>query len=100
LGFSHIQGVWKKTSSRDAKAGGLDFNFNETRGKSGVPPSQINRIDIVIKFAEKCEKMEGSLELRVFKPNDDPFNSKTPVAAFDTFYRRRISIDYFSLKTR
>jgi hypothetical protein len=93
VGFSHIQGVWKKTSPRDAKARGLDFDFNETRVKSGVPPSQISRIDIVMRFAEKCEKMEGSLELRLFKPNDDPFDSNRPAASSDTFSGRRVSID-------
>jgi hypothetical protein len=93
FGFSHIQGVWKKTGARDAKARGLDFNFNETPVNSGVPPSQIARLDIVMGFAEKCEEMEGSFELRVFNPNDDPLDSNRPVAASDTFSGRRVSID-------
>jgi hypothetical protein len=93
FGFSHIQGVWKKTSARDAKARGLDFNFNETPVNSGVPPSQITRLDILMSFAERCEEMEGSFELRVFNPNDDPLGSNRPVAASDTFSGRRVSID-------
>jgi hypothetical protein len=93
FGFSHIQGVWKKTGARDAKARGLDFNFNEGPVNSGVPPSQIARLDIVMSFAEKCEEMEGSFELRVFNPNDDPLDSNRPVAASDTFFGRRVSID-------
>jgi hypothetical protein len=93
FGFSHIQGVWKKTGARDAKARGLDFNFNETPVNSGVPPSQIARLDIVMSFADKCEEMEGSFELRVFNPNDDPLDSNRPVGASDTFSGRRVSID-------
>jgi len=93
FGFSHIQGVWKKTGARDAKARGLDFNFNEGPVNSGVPPSQIARLDIVMSFAEKCEEMEGSFELRVFNPNDDPLDSNRPVAASDTFSGQRVSID-------
>jgi hypothetical protein len=93
FGFSHIQGVWKKTSAREARARGLDFNFRETPLNGGVPPSQIARIDIVMSFAEKCEEMEGSLELRVFNPNDDPLDSNRPVAVSDTFSGRRVSID-------
>jgi hypothetical protein len=93
FGFSHIQGVWEKTGARDAKARGLDFNFNESPVNSGVPPSQIARLDIVMSFAEKCEEMEGSFELRVFNPNDDPLDSNRPVAASDTFSGRRVSID-------
>jgi hypothetical protein len=93
FGFSHIQGVWKKTGARDAKARGLDFNFSETPVNSGVPPSQIARLDIAIRFAEKCEEMEGSFDLRVFNPNDDPLDSNRPVAASDTFSGRRVSID-------
>jgi hypothetical protein len=93
FGFSHIQGVWKKTGARDAKARGLDFNFNETPVNSGVPPSQIARLDIVMRFAEKCEEMEGSFELRVFNPNDDPLDSNGPAEAFDTFSGRRVIID-------
>ena len=41
FGFSHIQGVWTKTGARDAKARGLDFNFNPTPVNGGAPPSQI-----------------------------------------------------------
>jgi hypothetical protein len=93
FGFSHIQGVWKKTGARDAKARGLDFNFNETPVNSGVPPSRIARLDIVMSFAEKCEEMEGSFELRVFNPNDDPLDSNTPAVTSDTFSGRRVRID-------
>ena len=93
FGFSHIQGVWKKTGARDAKARGLDFNFNETPVNSGVPPSQITRLDILISFAERCEEMEGSFELRVFNPSDDPLDLNRPVAASDTFSGRRVKID-------
>jgi hypothetical protein len=53
FGFSHIQGVWKKTGARDARARGLDFNFKETPVNGGVPPSQIARLDIAMTFAEK-----------------------------------------------
>jgi len=93
FGFSHIQGVWKKTGARDAKARGLDFNFSETPVNSGVPPSNIARLDIVMSFADKCEEMEGSFELRVFNPSDDPLDSNGSVAASDTFSGRRFSID-------
>jgi CRISPR/Cas system type I-B associated protein Csh2 (Cas7 group RAMP superfamily) len=44
-------------------------------------------------FADKCEEMEGSFELRVFNPNDDPLDSNRPVGASDTFSGRRVSID-------
>ena len=91
--FSHIQGVWKKTGAQDAKARGLDFNFNETPVNSGVPPSHIARLDIVMSFADKCEEMEGSFDLRVANPNEDPLDSSRPVAASDTFSGRRVSID-------
>ena len=91
--FSHIQGVWKKTGAQDAKARGLDFNFNETPVNSGVPPSHIARIDIVMSFADKCEEMEGRFDLRVANPNEDPLDSSRPVAASDTFSGRRVSID-------
>ena len=93
FGFSHIQGVWRKTGARDAKAIGLDFDFNETAVNSGVPPSQIARLDIVMSFAEKCEAMEGSFELRLFNLNDDPLDSNRPVAASDTFSGRRLTIN-------
>ena len=93
LGFSHIQGVWQKTGARDAKARGLDFNFKETPVNDGVPPSQIARLDIVIRFVERCDEMEGSFELRAFHPNDDPLDSNTPAIASDTFFGRRVSID-------
>jgi hypothetical protein len=93
FGFSHIQGVWKKTGAQDVKARGLDFNFNETPVNGGVPPSQITRLDIVMRFAYRCEQMEGSFELRAFNPNDDPLDSNTPAIASDTFSGRRVSID-------
>jgi hypothetical protein len=93
FGFSHIQGVWKKTGARDAKARGLDFNFKETPVNDGVPPSQITRLDIVMRFAESCEEMEGSFELRAFTSNDDPLDSNAPAIASDTFFGRRVRID-------
>jgi hypothetical protein len=93
FGFSHIQGVWKKTGARDAKARGLDFNFSETPVNGGVPPSQITRLDIVMRFAHGCEQMEGSFDLRAFNPNDDPLESSPPAIASDTFFGRRVSID-------
>jgi hypothetical protein len=93
FGFSHIQGVWKKSGARNAKARGLDFNFRETPVNGGVPPSQITRLDIVIRFAERCDEMEGSFELRAFNPNDDPLDSNTPAIAADTFFGRRVRID-------
>ena len=93
FGFSHIQGIWKKTGARDAKARGLDFNFNTSSINVGVPPSQIARLDIVMRFADRCEEMEGSFELRAFNPNDDPLDSNTPAITADTFFGRRVSID-------
>ena len=93
FGFSHIQGVWKKTGARDAKAKGLDFNFKETPIDGGVPPSQITRLDIVMRFAERCEEIDGSFELRAFNPNDDPLDSNSPAIASDTFFGRRVRID-------
>jgi hypothetical protein len=93
FGFSHIQGVWKKSGARDAKARGLDFNFRETPVNGGVPPSQIARLDILMRFAERCDEMEGSFELRAFNPDDDPLDSNTPAIASDTFFGRRVSID-------
>jgi hypothetical protein len=93
FGFSHIQGVWKKTGARDAKARGLDFNFSETPVNRGVPPAQIARLDIVIGFAEKCDEMAGAFELRVFNPADDPLDSNRPAVASDTFSGRRLSVD-------
>jgi hypothetical protein len=93
FGFSHIQGVWRKAGARDAKARGLDFNFAETPVNGGVPPAQITRLDIVMRFAERCGEMEGRFELRAFSANDDPLNSDTPAIAFDTFFGRRITID-------
>src|SRR5262245_29107257 len=71
FGFSHIQGVWKKTGARDAKARSLDFNFSEIPVNGGVPPAQIARRDIVIRLAERCEEMEGRFELRAFRANDE-----------------------------
>ena len=93
FGFSHIQGVWKKTGARDAKARGLDFNFSETPVNSGVPPSHIARLDIVISFADKCEELEGRFDLHIFNPSDDPLDSNAPLAASDTFTGRRVGID-------
>jgi hypothetical protein len=93
FGFSHIQGVWKKTGARDAKARGLDFNFNESPVNGGVPPAQIARLDIVMRFAERCQEMEGSFELRAFNPNEDPLDANTPAIASDIFFGRRVSID-------
>jgi hypothetical protein len=93
FGFSHIQGVWKKTGARDAKATGLDFNFSETPVNGGVPPSQIARLDIVIRIADRCEEIEGSFELRAFGPNEDPLSPNTPAIASDTFFGRRVRID-------
>jgi hypothetical protein len=93
FGFSHIQGVWKKTGARDAKARGLDFDFSATSLNGGVPPSQVARIDVVMQFAERCEEMAGSFELRVFNPNDDPLGSNPPAVAADTFIGQRVNID-------
>ena len=93
FGFSHIQGVWKKTGARDAKARGLDFNFNESAVNRGVPPAQIARLDIAMRFAERCQEMEGSFELRAFNPNEDPLDANTPAIASDIFLGRRVSID-------
>jgi hypothetical protein len=93
FGFSHIQGVWKKSGARDAKARGLDFTFRETPVNGGVPPSQITRLDIVIRFAERCDEVEGSFELRAFNPNEDPLDSNTPAIAADIFFGRRVRID-------
>jgi hypothetical protein len=93
FGFSHIQGVWRKTGARDAKARGLDFNFAETPANGGVPPAQIARLDIVMKFAERCGEMRGRFELRAFGANDDPLDPLVPAIAFDTFSGRRITID-------
>jgi hypothetical protein len=93
FGFSHIQGVWTKTGARDAKARGFDFNFNPTPVNGGAPPSQIARLDIAMKFAQSCNEMEGTFELRAFNANDDPLNSNTSVIASDIFFGRRVSID-------
>jgi hypothetical protein len=93
FGFSHIQGVWTKTGARDAKARGLDFNFNQASVNGGAPPSQIARLDIVVRFAQRCEEVEGRFELRAFNPNDDPLNSNTPAIASDIVSGRRVSID-------
>ena len=93
FGFSHIQGVWKKTGARDAKARGLDFNFNGIPLNGGFPPSQITRLDIVMRFGDRCEQMEGSFELRAFDPNDDPLDANTPAIASDSFLGRTVSID-------
>jgi hypothetical protein len=51
------------------------------------------RFDIVMTFAERCEEMKGSFELRAFNPNDDLLDSNTPAIAADTFFGRRVSID-------
>src|SRR5262245_1121414 len=91
--FSHIQGVWQKTGARNAKARGLDFNFSETPVNRGVPPAQIARLDIVMRFAEKCVDMEGSFEMRVYNPLEDPLDSSRPAVASDAFSGRRLSID-------
>jgi hypothetical protein len=93
FGFSHIQGVWKKTGARDAKATGLDFNFSETAVDAGVPPSQIARLDIVIRIADRCEEIEGRFELRAFGPDEDPLSPNTPAITSDTFFGRRVRID-------
>jgi len=93
FGFSHIQGVWKKTGARDAKARVLDSNFKETPVNDGVPPSQITRLDIVMRFAERCAEMQGSFELRAFTSTDDPLDSNAPAIASDTFFGRRVRID-------
>jgi hypothetical protein len=93
FGFSHIQGVWKKTGARDAKARGLDFTFRDNAVSGGVPPAQIVRIDIEMRFAEKCRVIEGDFELRVFDHNDDPLTSNTPPDASETFSGRRVTID-------
>src|SRR5262249_55212806 len=73
--FSHIQGVWTKAGARDAKARGLDFTFKRTPVNGGVPPSKITRLDALMTFAQRCEEMKGTFELRVFNPDDDPLNS-------------------------
>ena len=91
--FSHIQGVWAKAGARDAKARGLDFTFNQTPVNGGVPPSQITRLDALMTFAQRCDEMEGTFELRVFNPNDDPLNSNPPAISSDIFSGRRVSID-------
>ncbi len=93
FGFSHIQGVWKKAGARDAKARGLDFNFAATPVNGGVPPAQITRLDIVMKFADRCGRMEGSFELRAFGPDEDPLAAEIPAIASDTFSGRRVTID-------
>jgi len=93
FGFSHIQGVWTKAGARDAKARGLDFTFNQTPVNGGAPPSQITRLDALMTFAQRCEEMEGTFELRVFIPSDDPLNSNPPPIASDIFSGRRVSID-------
>lgn len=93
FGFSHIQGVWKKTGARDAKARGFDFNFSETPVNGGVPPAQIARLDIAMRFTPKCEEMEGSFELRAFAANEDPLTPVSHAIAFDTFSGRRVTID-------
>jgi hypothetical protein len=91
--FSHIQGVWTKAGARDAKARGLDFTFNQTPVNGGAPPSQITRLDALMTFAQRCEEMEGTFELRVFIPSDDPLISNPPPIASDIFSGRRVSID-------
>jgi hypothetical protein len=93
FGFSHIQGVWKKTGARDAKARGLDFNFSETPVNGGVPAAQITRLDIAMKFAERCGEMEGRFELRAFSADEDPMDPHTPAIAFDTFFGRRVAVE-------
>ena len=93
FGFSHIQGVWKKTGARDAKARGFDFNFSDAPVNGGVPPAQIARLDIAMKFALQCKEIEGRFELRAFNANEDPLSSHIPALAFDTFSGRRVTID-------
>jgi hypothetical protein len=46
-----------------------------------------------MKFAQSCNEMEGTFELRAFNANDDPLNSNTSVIASDIFFGRRVSID-------
>ena len=76
FGFSHIQGVWKKTGARDAKARGLDFNFKEIPVNGGVPPrrlcdrvqepQQVQRAkaELTREFLNECLGPEGCPEFR------------------------------------
>lgn len=93
LSFGHIHGAWKKTGARDLRAVGLDFTFNGGGGGAGVPPQAIARVDAAMSFAEQCEVIWGSLEVRFFQPDEDPLTGNGTIPLSDTMSGRRVTVD-------
>jgi hypothetical protein len=95
LNFSDAQGAWKQSRSGQAKATIIDFNYSNSSLNGGFPPSGIARVDATLSFSKKCDRVEGSFELRFFDPEtEDPLDvtsdSGNPIS--DTFTGRRIIV--------
>ena len=90
LNFSTLQGVWKQTGKRTAKATVLDFSFDDQENLINIA-----RVDILIRGkGGKCRKVEGEFSLRFFEEGEDPLNPHTDTGKpfMDLFTGQRILV--------
>ena len=89
LNFSTLQGMWKQTGKRTAKATVLDFSFDDQGNLINIA-----RVDILMRGkGKKCQKVEGEFSLRFFEDGEDPLKPDTDTGKpfMDLFKGERIT---------
>lgn len=70
IGFSHEQGAWTHTVERQARATFIDLTFDP----NGPLPAGYARIDANLAFADGCDSLDGTLDIRVYGESGDPLD--------------------------
>jgi hypothetical protein len=89
--FGDQQGAWQKTGMREITANVLDFNFNLSDGvQTGVTRSRW-----VVEFDSDFEALEGTVEVEIFAPDQNPLHPTEPpfFTLSSTFEGQRVTVD-------
>ena len=91
IAFGDQQGAWQKTGQRELTAKVLDFNFSLPDGvQNGVTRSRW-----VVTCDSDFKKLEGTVEVEIFAPNQNPLHPTEPPFFTDssTFEGQRVTVD-------
>ena len=90
LAFGDQQGVWQDTGKRELTARVLDFNFSLPDGvQNGVTRSRW-----VVEFDKHFEELEGTVEVEIFAPDQNPLHPTEPpfFTLSSTFEGQRVTV--------
>ena len=91
IAFGDQQGAWQKTGQREITAKVLDFNFSLPDGvQNGVTRSRW-----VVTFDSDFKKLEGTVEVEIFAPDQNPLHPTEPpfIKLSSTFEGQRVTVD-------